>query len=161
MMESNSILIGDINNSSPAYEEVENNSGLANQSIPVAMTYDDVFPGLPETAVNSSSDQTIGKWNNKLRVGSRNVTQVRLYHYTKYYCDFNIFFSLKVFHIPHEERRFDSSNKFGEGDLLKTCADIMQSTGATIETSYAKDQSLTFVVIGNDDLIIFITKIRF
>lgn len=31
---------------------------------------------------------------------------------------------------------------------MKTCADIMQSTGATIETSYAKDQSLTFVVIG-------------
>lgn len=26
----------------------------------------------------------------------------------------------------------------------------MQSTGATIETSYAKDQSLTFVVIGTD-----------
>lgn len=134
MMESsNSILIGDINNSS-AYQELENNFGLAHQPTPAAMTYDDVFPGLPETAVNSTSDSTIGKWNNKLRVGSRNVTQ--------------------VFHIPHEERRFDSSNKFGEGDLLKTCADIMQSTGATIETSYAKDQSLTFVVIGKQDAVL-------
>ena len=63
----------------------------------------------------------------------------------------------QVFHIPHEERKFDTSNKFGEGDLLKTCADIMQSTGATIETSYAKDQSLTFVVIGNWKL--FLTRI--
>jgi len=60
----------------------------------------------------------------------------------------NLHVSRQVFHIPHEERKFDSSNKFGEGDLLKTCADIMQSTGATIEASYAKDQSLTFVVIG-------------
>lgn len=64
-------------------------------------------------------------------------------------CSINVnILLLKVFHIPSEERRVDSSNKFGEGDLLKTCADIMQSTGATIETSYAKDQSLTFVVIG-------------
>jgi len=76
MESSNSILIGDINNSS-AYQELENNFGLAHQPTPAAMTYDDVFPGLPETAVNSTSDSTIGKWNNKLRVGSRNVTQVR------------------------------------------------------------------------------------
>ena len=43
-----------------------------------AMTYDDVFPGLPETVVNAQRDKTIGKWNNKLRVGSRNVTQVNI-----------------------------------------------------------------------------------
>jgi len=98
------------------------------------MAYDDVFPGLPESTLNVQLDKTIGKWNNKLRVGSRNVTQ--------------------IFNIPHEERKFDSSNKFGEGDLLKTCADIMQSTGATIETSCAKDQSLTFVVIGKQDAVL-------
>jgi len=98
------------------------------------MAYDDIFPGLPESTLNVQNDRTIGKWNNKLRVGTRNVTQ--------------------VFHIPHEERKFDTSNKFGEGDLLKTCADIMQSTGATIETSYAKDQSLTFVVIGKQDAVL-------
>ncbi|EFX88840.1 hypothetical protein DAPPUDRAFT_234231 [Daphnia pulex] len=109
--------------------------GLGSSSLPPsAMTYDDIFPGLPETAIGTRTDCTIGKWNNKLRVGSRNVTQ--------------------VFHIPPEERRVDASNKFGEGDLLKTCADIMQSTGATIETSYAKDQSLTFVVIGKQDSVL-------
>ena len=40
------------------------------------MAYDDVFPGLPESTLNVQLDKTIGKWNNKLRVGSRNVTQV-------------------------------------------------------------------------------------
>lgn len=40
------------------------------------MAYDDVFPGLPESTLNVQSDRTNGKWNNKLRVGSRNVTQV-------------------------------------------------------------------------------------
>lgn len=53
--------------------------GLGNPSVPPsAMTYDDIFPGLPETAIGSRTDSTIGKWNNKLRVGSRNVTQVYL-----------------------------------------------------------------------------------
>lgn len=53
------------------------NFGLANPSVPAsAMTYDDIFPGLPESAISNRGDGTIGKWNNKLRVGSRNVTQV-------------------------------------------------------------------------------------
>lgn len=99
-----------------------------------AMSYDDIFPGLPETIVNAQPESSMGKWNNKLRVGPRNVTQ--------------------VFHIPHEERKYDSTNRFGEGDLLKTCSDIMQATGATIEASYAKDQSLTFVVIGKQDAVL-------
>ncbi|XP_057372624.1 vigilin-like [Daphnia carinata] len=120
---------------SPDPKSHSDGNGLGNPSVPPsAMTYDDIFPGLPETAIGVRTDCTIGKWNNKLRVSSRNVTQ--------------------VFHIPPEERRVDSSNKFGEGDLLKTCADIMQSTGATIETSYAKDQSLTFVVIGKQDSVL-------
>ena len=51
--------------------------GLTNPSVPAsAMTYDDIFPGLPETSITTRSDCTIGKWNNKLRVGTRNVTQV-------------------------------------------------------------------------------------
>lgn len=127
------------------------NCSLENSSLPPsAMTYDDIFPGLPETSISARTDCTIGKWNNKLRVGSRNVTQVIKWNsLIPYLSQSKLEYCLtKVFHIPHEERRVDSSNKFGEGDLLKTCADIMQSTGATIETSYAKDQSLTFVVIG-------------
>lgn len=52
-------------------------NGLGNPSVPPsAMTYDDIFPGLPETAIGGRTDCTIGKWNNKLRVSSRNVTQV-------------------------------------------------------------------------------------
>lgn len=60
----------------------------------------------------------------------------------------NLYVCCQVFHIPQDERKYDSTNRFGEGDLLKTCSDIMQATGANIEASYAKDQSLTFVVIG-------------
>ena len=42
-----------------------------------AMTYDDVFPVWPEVAtISNRPEQAIGKWNNKLRVGPRNVTQV-------------------------------------------------------------------------------------
>lgn len=105
-----------------------------NQAGSPAVTYDDLFPGLPETLSSTQRDNAMGKWNNKLRVGPRNVTQ--------------------VFHIPHEERKYDSTNRFGEGDLLKTCSDIMQKTGANIEASYAKDQSLTFVVIGKQDAVL-------
>ncbi len=55
--------------------------GLATPTVPTsAMTYDDIFPGLPETAITTRSDCTIGKWNNKLRVGTRNVTQVFQQH---------------------------------------------------------------------------------
>lgn len=56
--------------------------GTANFALPSvstpspAMTYDDVFPGLPETVIAAQTDRTIGRWNNKLRVGSRSVTQV-------------------------------------------------------------------------------------
>lgn len=37
----------------------------------------------------------------------------------------------------------------------------MQSTGATIETSYAKDQSLTFVVIGILNIIQYLILLYF
>lgn len=51
--------------------------GLANSTVSAStMTYDDIFPGLPESTTGNRVDGTIGKWNNKLRVGSRNVTQV-------------------------------------------------------------------------------------
>lgn len=51
--------------------------GPTNQNVASpAMSYDDIFPGLPETMVNAPPEGTMGKWNNKLRVGPRNVTQV-------------------------------------------------------------------------------------
>lgn len=54
--------------------------GIGNPSLATTpMTYDDIFPVLPDTAVNTRSDGMIGKWNNKLRVGPRNVTQVIIF----------------------------------------------------------------------------------
>lgn len=47
-----------------------------NQAGSPAVTYDDLFPGLPETLSSTQRDNAMGKWNNKLRVGPRNVTQV-------------------------------------------------------------------------------------
>jgi len=136
--ENNTYVASDVNMAAIGVQEPAGEgaapAGFTTSSTP-AMTYDAVFPGLPEVVqLSARSEQAIGKWNNKLRVGPRNVTQ--------------------VFHIPYEDRRIDASNKFGESDLLKTCADIMQSTGATIETSYARDQSLTFVVIGKQDSVL-------
>lgn len=64
--------------SEPKGHEDRTPGGLPHTSgIPTpAMTYDDIFPGLPETSISNRSEGTIGKWNNKLRVGPRNVTQV-------------------------------------------------------------------------------------
>lgn len=99
------------------------------------MSYDDVFPALPEAAAQSAaSANTMGQWNQKMRVGTTEVTQ--------------------VFRVPFEERKCDASNKFGEGDSMKTCGEIMQKTGAHIEISTGKDQSLTFLVTGKNDSVL-------
>jgi rRNA processing protein Krr1/Pno1 len=45
----------------------------------------------------------------------------------------------------------DGSQKFGEGESIQTCANIMKETGAHIEISHAKDQSLTFLVTGKQN----------
>ena len=70
----------EINPTSYHVSDAENNFGSTNPHMPApAMTYNDVFPGLPETVGGAQPDRSIiGKWNNKLRVGSRNVTQVSL-----------------------------------------------------------------------------------
>lgn len=54
---------------------------------------------------------------------------------------------MKVFYVPSGERKFDSE-KFGEGESLRTCSTIMKETGAHIEITSGKDQSLTFLVTG-------------
>lgn len=53
----------------------------------------------------------------------------------------------QVFHVPYEERKIDS-DKFGEGESMRTCHSIMKDTGAHIEISSGKDKSLTFLVTG-------------
>nr|BAN20317.1 high density lipoprotein binding protein [Riptortus pedestris] len=92
--------------------------------------YDELFPALPESA-NPPPVSDLGKWNNKMRIGSSVITQ--------------------VFRVPAEERRYDHNDSFGEKDSLRTCSQIMKETGALIEISSSKDQSLTFLVTGKQD----------
>uniref|UniRef100_A0A023FAG6 Putative vigilin n=2 Tax=Triatoma infestans TaxID=30076 RepID=A0A023FAG6_TRIIF len=103
-------------------EEEQENSSL--------FVYDELFPALPESA-NSAPATDLGKWNNKMRIGSSVITQ--------------------VFRVPADERRFDSNNSFGEKESMRTCSAIMKETGALIEISSSKDQSLTFLVTGKQD----------
>uniref|UniRef100_A0A182NM90 K Homology domain-containing protein n=1 Tax=Anopheles dirus TaxID=7168 RepID=A0A182NM90_9DIPT len=88
--------------------------------------YDDLFPALPESEpprFNSALSPAVAS----MRVGSSIVTQ--------------------VFIVPSGERKYDS-DKFGEGESLRTCQTIMKDTNAHIEISSGKDQSLTFLVTG-------------
>ncbi|XP_063232691.1 vigilin [Bacillus rossius redtenbacheri] len=102
---------------------------------PPTYTYDEVFPALPESATSASPTvNQLGQWNNKMRIGSSVVTQ--------------------VFRVPVEERKFDHSDKFGEGESLRTCLMIMKDTGAHIEISASKDQSLTFLVTGKQSAVL-------
>lgn len=40
-------------------------------------SYDDLFPALPESApAAQNSNSAMGKWNNKMRVGTSVITQV-------------------------------------------------------------------------------------
>lgn len=59
----------------------------------------------------------------------------------------NVLFAFQVFYVPSTERKFEN-DKFGEGESLRSCTTIMKETGAHIEISSGKDQSLTFLVTG-------------
>ncbi|XP_011297299.1 vigilin [Fopius arisanus] len=93
-------------------------------------TYDETFPELPGSGSNSITP-TLPKMNDRMRVGSSHVTQ--------------------VFHVPMEERKFDHSNKFGEGESMRTCQAIMKETHTHIEMSSSKNQVLTFVLTGKQN----------
>ncbi|KAJ9575749.1 hypothetical protein L9F63_007395, partial [Diploptera punctata] len=102
---------------------------------PPTYTYDEVFPALPESVTSASPTvNQLGQWNNKMRIGSSVVTQ--------------------VFRVPFEERKFDHSDKFGEGESVRTCLQIMKETGAHIEISSSKDMSLTFLVSGKQNAVL-------
>lgn len=53
--------------------------------------------------------------------------------------------------MPFEERKQDQSDRFGEGESNRTCMQIMKETGAIIEISTSKDQTLTFLVTGKQN----------
>lgn len=59
-----------------------------------------------------------------------------------------------MFRVPFEERaKIDGNNQFGESASTRICSDITGRTGAHIEISSAKDQSLTFLVTGKSDAV--------
>ncbi|XP_018320346.1 vigilin [Agrilus planipennis] len=99
---------------------------------PSICSYDALFPALPESNFNNANtNNSMGQSNNKMRVGSSIITQ--------------------VFKVPFSERKLDYSEKFGEGESLVMCANIMKETGAHIEISSSRDQSLTFLVTGKQN----------
>merc|ERR1712223_761844 len=62
----------------------------------------------------------------------------------------------QVFHIPVEERKDQVGSNFGAGsteDSHKNIKNVMEKTGAKIEMSSNKDQSLTFLITGNKDTV--------
>lgn len=75
----------------------------------------------------SAGAMPVAKSDSAMRVSTSKVTQ--------------------VFSVPYGERKFDNE-KFGEGESVRTCQTIMKETGAHIEISSGKDQSLTFLVSG-------------
>lgn len=108
--------------------------GEDNEAYEPILSYEDVFPALPESEP-TPVPQVQSKWNQHMRVSTSVITQ--------------------VFRVPVEERRFKEFNdQFGgQGEQTKICADIMQRTGAHIEISSAKDQSLTILVTGKNDAV--------
>ncbi|XP_055686275.1 vigilin [Lutzomyia longipalpis] len=103
-------------------EEISGTLPIAEHSA-AGFNYDDLFPALPESSTPAPPIHNA----TTMRVGSSVVTQ--------------------VFRVPYSERKFDSE-KFGEGESLRTCQNIMKDTGAHIEISSGKDLSLTFLISG-------------
>ncbi|GFS49777.1 vigilin [Trichonephila inaurata madagascariensis] len=117
---------------------VHNN--ILEESMPyeAAFSYDELFPSLPENELRPEQPAVdMGQWTQKMKVKSSVITQ--------------------VFRVPVEERKFRDMNsqRFGEqGEQAKICSDIMQKTGAHIEISSSKDQSLTILVTGKEDSVL-------
>lgn len=101
-------------------------------------TYDDLFPSLPSSAQPQpgSGKAPIGTWNRKPMFAPTTVTQ--------------------VFHIPSEERRGGSSSNgsFGTDDSNRILKSVMEKTGAKVELSSNKDQSLTFLITGKQEAVL-------
>jgi len=102
-------------------------------------TYDDLFPSLPTAApTGSGSSSSAGSaWSKKPMLMSSTVTQ--------------------VFHIPVEERKDQLAGDFGAGTMdgsHKSIKYVMEKTGAKIEMSSNKDQSLTFLISGKQETVL-------
>lgn len=63
---------------------------------PSVRSYDDLFPALPESNTQSQNHNTMGQWNNKMRVGSSVITQVfRLVFVLKYSINYPVILRLE------------------------------------------------------------------
>merc|ERR1712223_953606 len=103
-------------------------------------TYDVLFPALAAPAAPTSGNgpsSTGSAWTKKPMLMSSTVTQ--------------------VFHIPVEERKDQVTGHFGEGSMdssHKIIKSVMEKTGAKIEMSSNKDQSLTFLISGKQETVL-------
>lgn len=98
-------------------------------------TYDELFPALPGGLGGSSAGQNT-TWNTgreDMRIQSSNI--------------------MHVFHVPLESRAKVNNSHFGESTSHSICADITKRTGARIEISSCKDNSLSFLVSGKADMV--------
>jgi len=100
-----------------------------------APTYDELFPALPGggTGGSSGGGQTSSWGNENMRVQSSNI--------------------MTVFHVAHEKVAQMNQSNFGESTAHAICTDITKTTGARIEMSMAKDNSLSFIVSGKVDAV--------
>lgn len=116
-----SIIIAVNNNNNE--NNIDNN--VTTTPTPPVRTYEDLFPALktPQNNLNNAS-------TSKMRVESSTVS--------------------KTFVVPFEERKIDTE-KFGEGESQRICKAIMKETGALIEITPGKDQSITFSIRGRQN----------
>ncbi|PIK60789.1 putative vigilin [Apostichopus japonicus] len=107
---------------------------------PPVLAYDEVFPPLERPAEEIAAGKpitampTAGPTYAKMAVRSSTITQ--------------------VFRVPLEERRYKEIDQgFGESNSManQICYQIRMRTGASIEMSLAKDQSLTIVINGKPE----------
>jgi len=106
-----------------------------------APSYADAFPPLPTTPNDASTKAAASvKWGKRESKNAPNPTPRAV-----------LTTVTQVFSVPYEEKRYKNFSSFGNGELDKQNAairDVMSKTGATIEVSTAKDQSLTILVTG-------------
>lgn len=107
-------------------------------------TYADAFPPLPSSHAGEGQQHKTNQSNSKWRPAStpRSTPVIAASTITQ------------VFRVPLEERRYKTGDSpFGDDRQGQTCRDVMAKTGAAIEVSSAKDQSLTIMVTGKPDAV--------
>lgn len=138
----------DINVSSPLENNVStsHNDNTSEERTLEPLSYDELFPELP-IAKNKPEEEIqtplpVNNWgkNSDMRIASSVITH--------------------IFRVPYEERaKIEGSTQFGESASSRICADITAKTGAHIEISTAKDQSLTFLIIGKNEEVLKAKKL--